>query len=127
MTVSSQINKIIYIGNGVAKEFAIPFSFLEQKHIKVEQKLENVQAERTDWSVKDGNLVFENAPESGAEIAIVRDGQLDSKHPKSGVRLRRLRDNGEKQSSGSSDTSANRGGSGTKRDGCICCRPKLFN
>ena len=76
MTVSSQINKIIYIGNGVAKEFAIPFSFLEQKHIKVEQKLENVQAERTDWSVKDGNLVFENAPESGAEIAIVREVPL---------------------------------------------------
>ena len=76
MTVSSQINKIIYIGNGVAKEFAIPFSFLEQKHIKVEQKLENVQAERTDWSVKDGNLVFENAPASGAEIAIVREVPL---------------------------------------------------
>ena len=38
MTVSSQTNKVIYIGNGVAKEFAIPFSFLEKEHIKVRQK-----------------------------------------------------------------------------------------
>ena len=76
MTVSSQTNKIIYTGNGVAKEFAIPFSFLDQKHIKVEQKLENVQTERTDWTVKNGNLVFAIAPENGAEIAIVREVPL---------------------------------------------------
>ncbi|MBS6473835.1 MAG: hypothetical protein KH347_06265 [Acetobacter sp.] len=76
MTVSSQTNKIIYIGNGVAKEFAIPFSFLEQQHIKVEQKQGSVQTERTDWTVKNGNLVFAIAPESGAEIAIVREVPL---------------------------------------------------
>ena len=76
MTVSSQTNKIIYIGNGVAKEFAIPFSFLDQKHIKVEQKQESVQTERTDWTVKNGNLVFAIAPENGAEIAIVREVPL---------------------------------------------------
>ena len=51
MTVSSQTNKIIYIGNGVAKEFAIPFSFLEQEHIKVRQKKNDIQTERTDWTV----------------------------------------------------------------------------
>lgn len=73
MTVSSQINKIIYIGNGVAKEFAIPFSFLEQEHLKVRQKKNDIQTERTDWTVKNGNLVFTDAPESGAEIAIVRE------------------------------------------------------
>ena len=76
MTVSSQTNKIIYIGNGVAKEFAIPFSFLEQQHIKVEQKQGSVQTERTDWAVKNGNLVFAIAPENGAEIAIVREVPL---------------------------------------------------
>ena len=76
MTVSSQTNKIIYIGNGVAKEFAIPFSFLEQQHIKVEQKQGSVQTERTDWAVKNGNLVFAIAPESGVEIAIVREVPL---------------------------------------------------
>ena len=76
MTVSSQTNKIIYIGNGVATEFAIPFSFLEQEHIKVEQKLGNVQTERTDWTVSGGNMVFKTAPESGAEIAIVREVPL---------------------------------------------------
>ena len=76
MTVSSQTNKVIYIGNGVAKEFAIPFSFLEQEHIKVRQKKNDIQTERTDWTVKSGNLVFTDAPESGAEIAIVREVPL---------------------------------------------------
>ena len=76
MTVSSQTNKVIYIGNGVAKEFAIPFSFLEQEHLKVRQKKNDIQTERTDWTVKDGNLVFAIAPESGAEIAIVREVPL---------------------------------------------------
>ena len=73
MTVSSQTNKVIYVGNGVAKEFAIPFSFLEREHIKVRQKKNDIQTERTDWTVKSGNLVFTDAPESGAEIAIVRE------------------------------------------------------
>ena len=76
MTVSSQTNKAIYIGNGVAKEFAIPFSFLEKEHIKVRQKKNDIQTERTDWTVKSGNLVFVDAPESGAEIAIVREVPL---------------------------------------------------
>ena len=76
MTVSSQTNKIIYIGNGIAKEFAIPFSFLEREHLKVRQKKDNIQTERTDWTVKSGNLVFTDAPESGAEIAIVREVPL---------------------------------------------------
>ena len=76
MTVSSQTNKVIYIGNGVAKEFAIPFSFLEQEHLKVRQKKNDIQTERTDWTVKNGNLVFADAPESGAEIAIVREVPL---------------------------------------------------
>ena len=76
MTVSSQTNKIIYIGNGVAKEFAIPFSFLEKEHLKVRQKKNDIQTELTDWTVKNGNLVFAIAPASGAEIAIVREVPL---------------------------------------------------
>ena len=76
MTVSSQTNKIIYTGNGVAKEFAIPFSFLEKEHLKVRQKKNDIQTERTDWTVKNGNLVFAIAPENGAEIAIVREVPL---------------------------------------------------
>ena len=76
MTVSSQTNKVIYIGNGVATEFAIPFSFLEREHIKVRQKKNDIQTERTDWEIRDGNLVFQTAPESGAEIAIVREVPL---------------------------------------------------
>ena len=76
MTVSSQRNKVIYVGNGVATEFAIPFSFLEQEHLKVRQKKNDIQTERTDWTVKSGNLVFADAPESGTEIAIVREVPL---------------------------------------------------
>ena len=76
MTVSSQRNKVIYIGNGVATEFAIPFSFLEQEHIKVRQKKNDIQTERTDWEINGGNIVFKTAPESGAEIAIVREVPL---------------------------------------------------
>ena len=76
MTVSSQRNKVIYIGNGVATEFAIPFSFLEQEHIKVRQKKNDIQTERTDWEINGGNIVFKTAPESGTEIAIVREVPL---------------------------------------------------
>ena len=76
MTVSSQTNKVIYTGNGVATEFAIPFSFLEQGHIKVRQKLGDIQTERTDWEVRAGNLVFQTAPETGAEIAVIREVPL---------------------------------------------------
>ena len=76
MTVSSQTNKIIYTGNGVAKEFALPFSFLEKEHLKVRQKKNDIQTERTDWTVSGGNMVFETAPEAGAEIAIVREVPL---------------------------------------------------
>ena len=76
MTVSSQRNKVIYVGNGVAKEFAIPFSFLEQEHIKVRQKKNGIQTERRDWTIKNGNLIFADTPESGAEIAIVREVPL---------------------------------------------------
>ena len=76
MTVSSQTNKVIYTGNGVATEFAIPFSFLEQGHIKVRQKLDDIQTERTDWEIRAGNLVFQTAPEQGAEIAVIREVPL---------------------------------------------------
>ena len=76
MTVSSQTNKVIYIGNGVAKEFAIPFPFLEKEHLKVRQLLNDVQTERTDWTVSGGNMVFETAPADGAQILIVREVPL---------------------------------------------------
>lgn len=76
MTVSSQRNKVIYVGNGVATEFAIPFSFLEQEHIKVRQKKNDIQTERTDWEINGGNIVFKTAPESETEIAIVREVPL---------------------------------------------------
>ena len=72
MTVSTTTNKVDYIGNGVATSFAIPFPFLEQEHLKVYQLLNDVQTERTDWTVSGGNMIFTTAPQDGAKIVIMR-------------------------------------------------------
>ncbi|MBR1946060.1 MAG: hypothetical protein IJ846_07210 [Alphaproteobacteria bacterium] len=76
MTVSTTINKVAYIGNGVATTFAIPFLFLERELLKVKQLLDNVQTERADWSVSGGNLVFATAPANDAQIVIMREVPL---------------------------------------------------
>ena len=76
MTVSSETNKVTYIGNGVATSFAIPFSFLEKEHLKVWQLLNGVQTERTDWKVSGGNLIFSIVPALGAQIVIMREVPL---------------------------------------------------
>lgn len=73
MTVSADTNKISYIGNGTATEFAVPFPFLDAAHLKVYQLLNNVQSERTDWTIQDGNVVFASAPASEAQIVILRE------------------------------------------------------
>ena len=76
MTVSTTTNKVAYIGNGVATTFAIPFPFLEQEHLKVRQLLNNVQTERSDWTVSGGNMVFATAPANDAQIVIMREVPL---------------------------------------------------
>ena len=76
MTVNSQQNKISYIGNGVATEFAIPFSYLDKSHLSVWQMLNGVQSERTDWTAANGTLIFKTAPENNAQIVIMRQVPL---------------------------------------------------
>ena len=76
MTISITTNKAAYIGNGVAISFAIPFPFLAQEHLKVYQLLNDIQTERTDWTVSDGNLVFAAAPADNAQIVIMREVPL---------------------------------------------------
>lgn len=76
MTVSTTTNKVVYIGNGIATTFAIPFPFLEKEHLKVYQLLNDIQTERVDWSLSNGNMVFETAPENGAQIVIMRQVPL---------------------------------------------------
>ena len=73
MTISTTTNKISYTGNGIAVEFAIPFPFLDASHLKVWQLSDNVQKQRTDWTERNGNLVFKTAPASGAKILIMRE------------------------------------------------------
>ncbi len=72
MTVCTTTNKVSYIGNGIATEFAIPFPFLEKKHLKVYQLLNNIKTERGDWTVQNGNLIFETPPQEEAQIMIMR-------------------------------------------------------
>lgn len=76
MTISITTNKAAYIGNGVAISFAIPFPFLAQEHLKVYQLLNDIQTERTDWTVSEGNLVFATAPADNAQIVIMREVPL---------------------------------------------------
>ncbi len=76
MTVSTTTNKMAYIGNGFATSFAIPFPFLESKHLKVYQLLNDIQTERTDWTISGGNMVFETAPAKNAQIVIIREVPL---------------------------------------------------
>ena len=76
MTVNSQQNKISYVGNGVATEFAIPFSYLDKSHLSVWQMLNGVQSERTDWTAANGTLIFKTAPENNAQIVIMRQVPL---------------------------------------------------
>lgn len=73
MTVSTTTNKVVYIGNGGATSFAVPFPFLEKEHLKVRQLLNDIQTERTDWMISDGNMVFETAPAENAQIVIMRE------------------------------------------------------
>lgn len=73
MTVSTTTNKISYIGNGITIEFAIPFPFLENSHLKVYQLLNDIQTQRTDWTIQNGNLVFESAPATESQIVIMRE------------------------------------------------------
>lgn len=72
MTISTTTNKISYVGNGITTEFAIPFPFLETTHLKVYQLLNDIQMEREDWKIQNGNLVFETAPVLGTQIVIIR-------------------------------------------------------
>lgn len=76
MTVSTTTNKVAYIGNGVATTFTIPFPFLEQEHLKVYQRLNDIQSERKDWVISQGNMVFETAPDKNADIVIMREVPL---------------------------------------------------
>ena len=71
MTLSTTTNKVVYIGNGIATTFAIPFPFLEKEHLKVRQLLNNVQTERSDWTVSGGNLVFATAPAANATTSML--------------------------------------------------------
>lgn len=76
MTVSTTTNKVSYIGNGIATNFAIPFPFLEKEHLKIYQLLNDIQTQREDWTVQNDNLIFETPPALNAQIVIMREVPL---------------------------------------------------
>ena len=64
------------MGNGAAKDFTVPFPYLDKSHLTVRQMLNGVQSERTDWTVSGGTLTFETAPANNAQIVIMRQVPL---------------------------------------------------
>lgn len=76
MTLNTQQNKISYLGNGIAKDFPIPFPFLDSSHISVWQEHNKVKMQRTDWIIRESMLMFDTAPETNAQIIIMREVPL---------------------------------------------------
>ncbi len=62
MTVSTSINKVSYKGNGIVKEFAIPFYFLDASDIEI-------------WLVSE--TIAERKLELGSEYAVFGSGNLN--------------------------------------------------
>ena len=50
MTVSTSINKVSYKGNGIVKEFAVPFYFLDASDIEI--WLVQKRCPNESWSLK---------------------------------------------------------------------------
>ena len=82
MTVSSTQNKISYIGNGIVKEFTIPFKFFEPQEIEVYMTSEDMPETKLmygdDYHVeiegedKSGTLNMNIAPEGDQKITLIR-------------------------------------------------------
>lgn len=86
MVLSSDINKVIYVADGVATEFAINFKFFKNKNGSAQVRVEkaigseiSILKEGVDFEVVgDGvdinaKVVFAVAPEENAKIGIFRD------------------------------------------------------
>lgn len=86
MVLSSDINKVIYVADGVATEFAINFKFFKNKNGSAQVRVEkavgtefDILKEGVDFEVVgDGvdinaKVVFAVAPEENAKIGVFRD------------------------------------------------------
>lgn len=83
MTVSSATNKVVYEGNGIVSEFAVPFYFLENSDIEV-WSVSDTSAERkleygTEYSVSGagdlngGSVILASVPQSGERLTVIRN------------------------------------------------------
>lgn len=82
MTVSSTNNKVSYVGNGIVKDFAVPFYFLEKTDIEVWFVSQNVAETKLefdkDYSVSGagdpngGSVTLVNALAEAEKITVVR-------------------------------------------------------
>lgn len=82
MTVSSSVNKVSYVGNGIVKEFAVPFKFFENADLEVYFKSENIAqkklVENDDYTVvgagneNGGTVTLTDVPQTGDKVVILR-------------------------------------------------------
>lgn len=66
MTVSTYLSQVLYFGNGLAKEFAIPFKFQQNADIQVELRVESTGALTALTLHNDYQLTGANAESGGA-------------------------------------------------------------
>jgi hypothetical protein len=83
MTVASQVSKVSYAGNGSTQNFAVPYYFLENGHLRVVLRssagVETVQTITTNYTVTGagnpagGQVSMVVAPPAGFSLVIVRN------------------------------------------------------
>ena len=83
MTVASQTSRVSYSGDGTSTEFAVPFYFLEDSHLRVvllsAAGVETEQDLGTDYTVTGagesagGEITMSTAPASGETLTILRN------------------------------------------------------
>lgn len=82
MTVSNSSNKATYLGNGIVKEFTIPFKFFKNSEIEVyfrsEAIVQKKLVENIDYTVSGagdengGSVTLNETPQTGDKIVILR-------------------------------------------------------
>lgn len=82
MTVSNSSNKATYLGNGIVKEFTIPFKFFKNSEIEVyfrsEVIVQKKLVENIDYTVSGagdengGSVTLNETPQTGDKIVILR-------------------------------------------------------
>ena len=74
MSVPDKKPLIRYVGDGATTEFYIPFPFLAEKDIII--TIGNAEIPAQEYSIVDGNVIMNSAPQSGEVIAVTRSTEI---------------------------------------------------